>query len=549
MKVRLVLLSVLTLSPVLLCAVVLGAGHLLGGLHVKGASLGVAAVFFVGLVLSALDPTLRLPDFVDQFGLALFVYMVGLAGGPTFFRTLRRRGLRDNGFVVAMLFVAAAATVVVGQLFHLSAATSAGVFAGANVNVPALGGSQDALHTVDPVHAAELGAQAAVGMSLSYGFGVVAMIVVLIVYVTMAKVDFGQEARENNDLASFGEILVERAVTVTIGAGADVMALSRRDDEVLLSRLVRGGHAHVAVTLPTLVAGDTLSLVGTARAVTAMAAEIGEPFMGILSAQRSEVDFRRMTVSNTALAGRTVEELDLPGSHGAMVSRVRRGDQDLLATPSTALELGDRVRVVARHDQMGSIAALLGDSDKALAKVDFTGITVGLALGLLIGLIPIPFPGGITVRLGLAGGPIIAGLLLGFIGRTHRITWQQPHQTVTVLRQVGVMLFFAGVGLKSGGALIAQLRGGGVWSTIGAGFVVSTTVAVVSVLVGRLVLRAPVSWLMGLMGGLGTNPAVLTFAEERTNNELPLMAYSTVFPIAMVSKIIIGELLIQLFVR
>jgi putative transport protein len=542
-------MSVLALSQVLLCAVVLGAGHLIGEFRVKGASLGVAAVFFVGLGVSAVDPRLRLPDFVDQFGLALFVYMVGLAGGPTFFRTLRRRGLRDNVFVVAMVLVAAAATVVAGRFFHLSRATTAGVFAGATVNVPALGGSQDALHNLDPVHADALSAQAAVGMSLSYGFGVIAMIAVLVVYLSLTRIDFDGEAKANTDLASFGQDLVERAVTITHGAGADVEALSARDDAVLLSRLVRNGHAHVAVTLPTLMAGDTVSLVGTAEAVAALAAELGEPFDGTLSAERGEVDFRRMTVSNHALAGSTVAELRLPVLHGAMVSRVRRGDQDLLATQATALELGDRVRVVAPHENMAAVASLLGDSDKALSKVDFTGITVGLALGLLLGLLPIPLPRGITLRLGVAGGPIIAGLVFGFIGRTRGITWQQPHQTVLVLRQVGVMLFFAGIGLKSGAALTEQLGDSGAWSIVGAGAAVSTVVALTSIFVGRYLLRAPMSWLMGLMAGMGTNPAVLTFAEDRSKNELPVMAYSTVFPIAMVSKIIIGELLIQLFIH
>ncbi|KUL42418.1 aspartate-alanine antiporter-like transporter [Actinoplanes awajinensis] len=177
--------------------------------------------------------------------------------------------------------------------------------------------------------------------------------------------------------------------------------------------------------------------------------------------------------------------------------------------------------------------------------MDFTGLTLGLALGLLLGTIAIPLAGGASLRLGLAAGPLIAGLTLGRVGRTGRLTWHQPRSTILVLRQVGVALLFAGVGLKSGGAFVRGFADGGAWKMIAAGALVAAGTAVTCIAAGRL-LRMPLSWLMGVMAGIDTNPAVLTFAEDRAKNELPALAYSTVFPVAMVLKVLIAQLMIVL---
>jgi putative transport protein len=541
-------INLLAANSVLLCAVVLGLGHLLGGIRIRGVALGVAAVFFVGLGIGALDERLRLPDFADQFGLALFVYLIGLAGGPTFFAALRRRGLRDNAFVVVVLGAAATIAVGAAAAFHLSPATAAGVFAGALVNVPALGSAQEALRAVDPVNGGVLASDAAVGMSLTYGYGVIAMIGALVTYLVFVRVDFGREAIENTRLAPAPKKLVERTLRVTHGAGASVAELTdrlTRGGEAMLVRLRRDDRMRLAATVPTLCEGDLLSVVGTRAATKDLLAQLGESVKPALSLDRSTLDFRRITVSDPALAGTSVAELDLLHRHQALITRVRRGDHDLIATPSTRLLLGDRVRVVASRDHMSEVTALLGDSDQSLAKVNFTGLTLGLALGLILGAIAVPLTEDATLRLGLAAGPLIVGLILGRVGRTGPITWQQPRSTILVLRQVGVALFFAGVGLKSGGALVRGFSDGDAWKIIAAGALVAAGTTVLCI-AGGLLLRMPLSWLMGVMAGIDTNPAVLTFAEERAGNELPALAYSMVFPIAMVVKVLTAQLMIVL---
>jgi putative transport protein len=540
--------DLLASNAVLLCAVVLGAGHLLGSIRIRGVALGVAAVFFAGLGIGALDERLRLPDFADQFGLALFVYLIGLAGSPTFFAALRRRGLRDNAFVAVVLAVAALTAVGAAAVFGFNAATAAGVFAGALVNAPALGGAQETLRAVDPEAASVLASDAAVGMSLTYGYGVIAMIGALITYMAFVRVDFSREASANTDLAPATTKLVERTLRVTKGSGTDVRELTgelARDGDVLLVRLRRGTRMRLAATVETLHAGDLLSVVGTRTATENLVERLGEAAWPALSLDRGTLDFRRITVSDPALAGVAVADLDLPSRHEALITRVRRGDQDLIATPATRLLLGDRVRVVTSRGRMPELTALFGDSDQSLTRVDFTGLTLGLAIGLLLGAIAVPLAGGATLRLGLAAGSLIAGLILGRAGRTGPITWHQPRSTIMVLRQVGVALFFAGVGLKSGGALVRGFSDGDAWKIVAAGALVAAGTAVACIATG-LLLRMPFSWLMGVMAGIDTNPAVLTFAEERAKNELPALAYATVFPVAMVTKVLFAQLMIVL---
>ncbi|MEU8664580.1 TrkA C-terminal domain-containing protein, partial [Actinoplanes philippinensis] len=416
------------------------------------------------------------------------------------------------------------------------------------LTAPALGAAQAARRAVDPVGAPPPPTHAAVGMSLTYGYGVIAMIGALVTYLVVVRVDFGREALDNTDLAPAPRKLVERTLRVTRGAGAGVRELIEdlaRDGDALLVRLRRGDRMLLAATVTDLREGDLLSVVGTRAATRELVARLGEKASPALSLDRGTLDFRRITVSAPALAGAHIADLDLPRRHNALITRVRRGDQDLIATPDMRLLLGDRVRVVAPRDRMPAVTALLGDSDQSLTKVDFTGLTLGLALGLLLGAVAVPLAGGATLRLGLAAGPLIAGLLLGRIGRTGRITWQQPRSTILVLRQVGVALFFAGVGLKSGGSLVRGFSDGDAWRIIAAGALVAAGTAIACLAVGRL-LRMPLSWLMGVMAGIDTNPAVLTFAEDRARNELPALAYATVFPVAMVVKVVTAQLMIVL---
>jgi putative transport protein len=264
-----------------------------------------------------------------------------------------------------------------------------------------------------------------------------------------------------------------------------------------------------------------------------------------LEMDRSAITYRRIFVSNPQITERSLASLALAEKYGAVITRVRRGDVDLTPDDGFELMLGDRARVVAPIDRVPELEKLLGDSARRIAEVDVITFGLGITLGLLVGAISIPLPGGARFTLGLAGGPLVAGLILGRIGRTGSLVWSLPYGANMTLRQLGVVLFLAGVGIRAGGTLssaaapISPLR-----IAIGAAIVTAASVAV-AMLVGRLLLRIPLSVLAGTLAGILTQPAVLALAVERSDNDLPNAGYAAVFPIAMIGKILLAQLILR----
>jgi putative transport protein len=265
-----------------------------------------------------------------------------------------------------------------------------------------------------------------------------------------------------------------------------------------------------------------------------------------LALDRTEIDYRRIFVSNDALVGRTIADLDLVGRFGAIITRVRRGDVDRMARPSTVLELGDRIRVVAPTDRMSSVSAYFGDSYRKLSEIDVASFSLGIVLGLLLGLVPIPLPGGTSFTLGPAGGPLVIGLVFGALGQTGPFTWQLPYNASLTLRQLGAVLFLAGVGTRSGYAFVDSLAAGAGLELLLLGAAVTSLSAVLIILGGVFLLRSPTGVLAGIAGGLVTQPAVLAFAVEQTGSDLPNTGYATVYPVATITKILLAQAIVVL---
>jgi putative transport protein len=230
----------------------------------------------------------------------------------------------------------------------------------------------------------------------------------------------------------------------------------------------------------------------------------------------------------------------------AVVTRIRRGDIELLPHGDTVLELGDRVRVLTARENLPAVTAYFGDSYKAVSEIDILSFSLGLALGLLLGLLPIPVPGGTSIKLGLAGGPLIMALVLGALGHTGPITWNLPYTSNLMLRQVGLVLFLAGIGTRAGYDFFQTLtKGGGLPLFLAAGAIVCVT-AVVTLWVGYKLLKVPMGLLSGMLAALQTQPATLGFALEQAGNELPNIGYARVYPVAAVAKILAAQLLVTL---
>jgi putative transport protein len=525
-------------------------------------------VLFVGLAFGALDPNIRLPELLYQLGLALFVYTVGLSSGPSFFAALRRKGLRDNLLVLVVLLFAAGLTALAALALRLPATYAAGLFAGSLTNTPALAGLLEYLKASVPANSPLL-TEPVVAYSVAYPMGVVGTLLALAVAQRRWKAGPVPAATGPRLPAIVGPVVGPRpaapepalepatdpnkltncTVLVTRADldGQSIEALSRAQGwDVVFGRLRRAGKLSVAEGHSRLQAGDEVTVVGAPAELAAVAAFLGRASEERLDLDRRQLDNRRIFVSDPKVAGLPLSELNLPDRFGAVVTRVRRGDVEFVPHGGTVLELGDRVRVLTQRQNMDAVNAFLGDSYRALSEIDILSFGLGLALGLLLGVVPLPLPGGVTLTLGLAGGPLLVALVLGALHRTGPLVWSLPYSANLTLRQLGLILFLAGVGTRAGYAFFTTIVQGAGLAIFLVGALVTLLAASAMLWAGHRLLRIPTGQLAGMLAGLQTQPAVLGFALESAGTEEPNVGYASVYPVAMIAKIILAQLLLAL---
>lgn len=543
------MVKILADNPLLLLFVVAAIGYPLGRIKIRGSSLGVAAVLFVGLAVGAIHPSLKLPEIVYVLGLATFVYTIGLASGPAFMASLRREGMRNSLLVIGMLLFATILTLVAQRLLHLKATVAAGLFAGSLTSTPALAG---AIETIKQLHTGvgldQLLAEPVAGYSIAYPMGVMGGVLAISLVQKLWKVKYAAEARSLDIPGAATEGLSGAAIRVTWdGAGRQSIAdLSRRGKwDVVFGRIRRGDTVLLPGPGDRLQPGDLVTVVGTESELGRVAAALGEITKEEITSDRSKYDYRRIFVSNPRVTGLKLGTLNLYERFGATVTRVRRGDDDFLPHADMVLEPGDRVRVVALRQRMSEVTSFFGDSYRAVSEVDILSFSLGLALGLLLGIVPIPLPGGITFKLGFAGGPLIVALILGTLERTGNIVWSLPYSANMTLRQTGLVLLLAGIGTRAGYGFISTLANGGL-AIFAAGAIITFVVALVTLWVGHRLMKIPMNLLVGMVAGLHTQPAVLGYALEQTGNDLPNIGYASVYPVATIGKIVLVQVLLTL---
>jgi putative transport protein len=539
-------------NPLLLLFIIAAIGYPLGRIKVAGVSLGVAAVLFVGLAFGALDPNLKLPELFYQLGLVLFVYTVGLSSGPGFFAALRRQGLRDNLLIAGILVLAAALTAAAAGLLQLQPAQAAGMFAGSLTNTPALAGVLEYIQAAAPAAAVtQMLSEPVVAYSVTYPMGVVGTLAALALAQRLWKVDYKAEARLVRDAprSAIHRALRNRTIRVTRSGVSrySLQELSQAQGwEVVFGRVRRAGRLSVAYGHTRLEAGDVVTVVGTPEDLDRATTYLGESSQERLDLDRSELDYRRILVSNAKVAGHRLRDLNLPQQFGAVVTRLRRGDIEFVPQGDTVLELGDRVRLLTRRQTMDAASAFLGDSYRAISEIDILSFSLGLALGLLLGLVPIPLPGGISLKLGLAGGPLIVALILGAQARSGPLVWSLPYSANLTLRQTGLILFLAGVGTRAGYAFFTTFTQGAALAIFAAGALVTALTAWATLWVGYRRLHIPMGLLAGMLAGLQTQPAVLGFALEQSGDELPNVGYASAYPVATIGKIVLAQMILAL---
>lgn len=517
-------------QPVLFLFLLIGFGMAFGHIKVRGISLGAAAVLFLAIALAAWAQSygveLRVTKELGTLGLALFTFAIGINSGASFFHNLKT-AVGPILTMVALYIVTAFVGIGLGKGFGMSTAMIAGTFAGALTNTPALSAAGDA--------SGDLGA-ATIGYSIAYLFGVIGMLIA-----STAALSYGRNDKDTPSPLANRTIRVEREDHPFIG---DIY--EHLGKKATFSRLRRGETG--PITRPsmsdTLDPGDLVTVVGPREVVARAATELGHSSSHSLIQDRSYLDFRRMTISDPKVAGRTVGDLDLATRFSATISRVRRGDIDMVGEPDLVLQEGDRVRVVAPTSKMEQITKFFGDSARGLTDVNPIALGIGMALGILIGEMRIFTPTGDYFSIGSAAGTLIVGLIFGRIGRIGPLVTAIPYTACQVLSELGLLLFLAQAGANAGGQIAEAFTSGTWWKIFIVGFVMTTIMGAGLYISMRWLFKMGGTQLSGVLGGSQTQPAILAFANGRTNNDPRVaLGYALVYPVAMIGKILIAQLM------
>jgi len=535
-------------SPLLLLFVVIAVGYAVGNIAIKGAKLGVAAVLFVGLGFGALDPNLMVPDIIITLGLSIFVYTIGISSGPSFFRTLLKRGAIDISFSIIALLIFSIFTLGAYHLLDMNKATAAGLLSGSVTSTPALAGIMDVINIGQSgIPNQELFSNSAViGYSLAYPMGVLGVMIAYILFLKVFKVDLNKEQEDLQKDYPVSMKILRKTIEITQPEmqGKLVRDLFiRYHRRLVFGRMSREGDQFLPNMDTALQLGDKIVIVGGGKLVNKAEMEMGRALDSELTFDRKHYDVRKVFVSNSDLAGEKIASLNLSEKFSAIITRVQRGDTDMIANGRTVLELGDRVQMVVKRKDIHEIDKLFGNSYEGLSQINLFSFGLGMALGLLIGKITFTLPGGVNFQLGYAGGPLLVSLVLGALRKSGPILWILPFSANLTLRQIGLILLLAGIGIKSGHTFMEVLL-----STEGATLFLAGGVIVIlstffSLIVGFKFFKIPFSLLSGM---LANQPAVLEFALDKTNNKLPAVGYTMVLPVTLILKILLVQALFYL---
>ena len=537
--------DVLSGSPILTLFVVIGLGFLVGGVSFFGFRFGVAGVLFVGLAVGSLSPLITIPEVVPTLGLVLFVYAMGVSSGRAFFDAFGRKGSRANALAAGALMLGALTTFALGRVLGLPAPVLSGLYCGALTNTPALAAVQE--RVIERATKAGLPRQEVetlsnlpvLSYSVAYPMGVLAALLCLQLARKVWRVTF-DPAGDAPELGVRHFIVKNPAVMgQTIG---EIMA-ANPDAAFVISRVRQSGRVDLARSETVLTEGDVVAVVGDEQAFRRAAYIFGATSHSEIALDRSELDYRRVFVSRADIVGRRIRDLDLTDRLSAIITRLRRGDYDIVPDEETRLEYGDRVRVLTRRANFPAVTKFFGDSVRGAAEMHVGSLALGMVLGVIVGMLPIPLGGDRTVRLGLAGGSLLVALVLGRLERTGGISWVMPLPANLTLRQIGLLLFLAGMGTRAGYSFLDTLRHSGPQLMLAAA-VVTFVVTLTTLTVGRYLLGVPFDSLLGLASGVQTQPACLAYADELARSDVPSAAYAAVFPTAMMVKILLAQLLL-----
>ncbi len=544
----------LTVSILALVAVV---GLFIGNVKFRGVGLGIGGVLFGGIIVghfvSQAGMTLSsdMLHVIQEFGLILFVYTIGIQVGPGFFASLRVSGLRLNLFAVLIVIIGGLVTAILHKLFDIPLPVVLGIFSGAVTNTPALGAGQQILRDLGTPMA--MVDQMGMSYAMAYPFGICGILFTMWMLRVIFRVNVETEALQHESTRTNGGALI-RTINIRVEkpnlhnlAIKDVPILN--GDKVICSRLKREETLKVPSPETVIQLGDLLHLVGQPADLHNAQLVIGQEVDTSLSTKGTDLRVARVVVTNENVLGKRIRDLHFKERYDVVISRLNRAGVELVASSDISLQFGDILNLVGRPSAIDAVANVLGNAQQKLQQVQMLPVFIGIGLGVLLGSIPVFVPGfPAALKLGLAGGPLIMALILGRIGSIGKLYWFMPPSANLALRELGIVLFLSVVGLKSGGDFIHTLVDGEGLSWIGYGALITAVPLITVGILARMLAKMNYLTMCGMLAGSMTDPPALAFANNlHPTSGAAALSYATVYPLVMFLRIITPQLLAVLF--
>lgn len=540
---------------VMLFALVIAIGIVLGKIKIKGISLGITFVLFVGILAGhfGLKVNHEVLHFMKEFGLILFVYSVGLQVGSGFFSSFKKGGLELNLLAISIILLGTLTTIIIHYATGISMPTMVGIMSGAVTNTPGLGAAQEAYFDTQ----GDSDTTIAMGYAVAYPLAVVGIIVsiILIRYVFRINMKVESERLKKSESEQSTVELLSLEVRNPAIFGKNIKDLSPllKEKKFIVSRILhhQDEHIEIASSKTTLFEADKILVVTTPADVPTIITFVGgtvDMSADDWAVLDKQLVAKRVLVTRSNINGKTIKELNLRNNFGVNITRVNRAGVDLVAYPNLQLQIGDRLMIVGDANAIQNVSKTLGDQLKMLNEPHLIPIFVGIFLGVLLGSIPFMLPGvPQPVKLGLAGGPLIVAILMSILGVRYKLITYTTLSANLMLREIGICFFLACVGLGAGENFVETILQGGGLHWIGYGLVITIIPILVVAIIARKIFRINYYTLSGLIAGSMTDPPALAYANSTSDNDAPAIGYASVYPLTMFLRVLIAQLLILFF--
>ena len=544
----------LTVSVLALVAVV---GLWIGNVKIRGVGFGIGGVLFGGIIVGHFVDqagiTLSSPmlHFIQEFGLILFVYTIGIQVGPGFFASLRVSGLKLNLFAILIVVLGGLVTAILHKLFSIPLPVVLGIFSGAVTNTPALGAGQQILRDLGlPFDVVD---QMGMSYAMAYPFGICGILLTMWLVRLFFRINVEKEAQQFDESSGNGHAHLHTINVRVENPNLNNMAIQDvpmlNSDKIICSRLKRDELLMVPAPGTLIQHGDLLHVVGRPEDLHNAQLVIGKEVATSLSTRGTDLKVERVVVTNEKVLGKKIRDLHFKQRYDVVISRLNRAGVELVASSHASLQFGDILNLVGRPQAIDAVANELGNAQQKLQQVQMLPVFIGIGLGVLLGSIPLFIPGfPAALKLGLAGGPLIMALILGRIGSIGKLYWFMPPSANLALRELGIVLFLAVVGLKSGGDFVDTLLHGEGLSWIAYGIFITAIPLLTVGILARMLAKMNYLTLCGMLAGSMTDPPALAFANNlHATSGAAALSYATVYPLVMFLRIITPQLLAVLF--